>query len=691
MEQREQEQSYLYKVKTALEKEIAALRMLLNEKEKEIVNMKQYYWENANEFDEYKYEDYTNRQMIEEELNAAEERLKKIHLYEKMLASPYFGSIDFLYDGEDDAERYYIGMGNFYPDKKAMPLVCDWRAPIAGLYYDYDKGPAKFQSPNGTIEGEILHKYQYKISNGELEYFFENDMKIDDGILQKELGSAHADSRLKSIVATIQREQNQIIRNEKDKVLIVQGAAGSGKTSIALHRIAYLLYHKREELKAEEVLILSPNTVFADYISAILPELGEENIKEMSFDEFASKELRELCKIENKYEYLEYLLCEETSTFKKERRQERMAKKESRAYLEELNAFALSLEMELVEFQDISYKKMSRTADELADAFYNKFPDIPLLQRLSAVADYIIDEEETKQGHDMDPIEAEVLKNKIEALYETKNVLDLYNHFLQEQGEAPFMRDKRLPYEDVYPLLYLKYLLCGTNTYKHIKHLVVDEMQDYSVIQFALLRMIFSCPMTILGDREQAIDGKPSEILSILKETFGKKMRLIELKKSYRQTIELAKFAANILHTEGIEYLERHGEAPRIHRMQNKNELKAKLWENLKKQAEQNMHETIAVLCLTKWEAKQCFEELQKEFAVSLLEEDTAQFPKGIVVTTFYLAKGLEFDAVHVVDAKLSEDASYLHKQAMYICATRALHELDLYERFTWRCNTSSE
>ena len=681
MEQRRQEEAYLKKVKDALEKEIAAMRVLLNEKEKEIVRMKQYYWENANEFDEYKYEDYTNRQMIEEELNAAEERLKKIHLYEKMLQSPYFGSIDFLYDGEEDEERYYIGMGNFYPDKKAMPLVCDWRAPIAGLYYDYDKGPAAFQSPNGTIEGEILHKYQYKIAKGELEYFFENDMKIDDTILQKELGNSHADSRLKSIVATIQKEQNQIIRNEKDKVLIVQGAAGSGKTSIALHRIAYLLYHKRDELKAEEVMILSPNAVFTDYISAILPELGEENMTEMSFDDFAAKELRDLCKIENKYDYLEYLLCEETSEFKKNLRQERMAKKESRAYLEELNAFALSQEMELVEFQNISYKKIERTADELADAFYNKFPDIPLLQRLAAVADYVIDEEETKQGHDMDPIEAEVIKNKIEALYETKNVLDLYNRFLQEQGEAPFMRDKKLPYEEVYPLLYLKYLLCGTNAYKHIKHLVVDEMQDYSVIQFALLRMIFSCPMTILGDREQAIDGKPSEILSILKETFGKKMRLIELKKSYRQTIELARFAADILHTEGIEYLERHGEAPRIHTMQNTDELKAKLWENLKRQTEENTRETIAVLCLTKWEAERYFEELKKDFPVALLSEDTAQFPKGIVVTTFYLAKGLEFDAVHVADAKLSEEVPYLYKQAMYICATRALHELDLYVR----------
>ena len=304
----QQELAYLEKVKTALEKEIRTIRDGLLEKEKEIVKMKQYYWESANEFDEYKYEDYTNRQMIEEELRSAEARLKKVHLYEKMLLSPYFASIDFVYDGEDDAERYYIGMGNFYPDKKALPLVCDWRAPIAGLYYDYDKGLASFMSPNGKIDGEILHKYQYKITNGTLDYFFENDMKIDDAILQKALGSTHADSRLKSIVATIQREQNQIIRNEKDKILIVQGAAGSGKTSIALHRIAYLLYHKRDELKAEEILILSPNTIFADYISSILPELGEENIKEMSFDEFARKELRDLCKIENKYEYLEYLL-----------------------------------------------------------------------------------------------------------------------------------------------------------------------------------------------------------------------------------------------------------------------------------------------------------------------------------------------------------------------------------------------
>ena len=374
------------------------------------------------------------------------------------------------------------------------------------------------------------------------------------------------------------------------------------------------------------------------------------------------------------------IYCEETSAFKKERRQKRMAKKESRAYLEGLNAFVLSLETDLVQFQDISYKKTERTADEIADAFYNKFPDIPLLQRLSAVAEYVIDEEETKMGQTMDPIEAEVLKSRIEALYETKNVLDLYNIFLESQGEAKFLRDRRLPYEDVYPLLYLKYLLCGTKSYKHIKHLVVDEMQDYSVIQFTILRMLFSCPMTILGDKEQAIDGKPSEIFSILKETFGKKMRLISLKKSYRQTIELAQFASNILHTEGIEYLERHGELPQIHKISTEEELKEKLWENLKQQTQNKEYETIAILCLNKWVAKKYYELLKQDFPITLLEEDTAKFPKGIVITTFYLAKGLEFDAVHVLDAKLEESTSYLYKQAMYICATRALHSLHLYE-----------
>ena len=222
-----------------------------------------------------------------------------------MQGTPFFGSVEFLYDGDDTPEDFYIGIGNFAERTGAKPLIYDWRAPISGLFYDYDKGLASYEAPGGTMDGEIVSKWQYKIRDNKMIYEFESDVKIDDDILKQELGKS-GDVQLKNIVRTIQKEQNAIIRNTKDKIMVIQGAAGSGKTSVALHRIAYLLYHDRERLKSSNVLILSPNSVFSDYISHVLPELGEEHIMEMSFDLFAYKELKDVVSdCEDRYNHIE--------------------------------------------------------------------------------------------------------------------------------------------------------------------------------------------------------------------------------------------------------------------------------------------------------------------------------------------------------------------------------------------------
>ena len=258
----------------------------LSEGQKEIENMHEYYWENYTEMDQYGYEDYDNRQALLQQSNANDEKRKLKHRFQRMLNAPFFGRVDFVFEDEEETQAFYIGIGNFAERAGMTPLIYDWRAPVSGLFYDYDKGPAAYEAPAGVIKGEIRAKWQYKIRGGRMVYAFESDTKIDDEILKQELGSS-GDVKLKNIVRTIQKEQNEIIRNTKDKILVIQGAAGSGKTSIALHRIAYLLYHDRDRLKSSNVLILSPNSVFADYISHILPELGEENIREMSVNPYA--------------------------------------------------------------------------------------------------------------------------------------------------------------------------------------------------------------------------------------------------------------------------------------------------------------------------------------------------------------------------------------------------------------------
>ena len=284
---------FLNEVTEKLRKKIREIGETIQTVRKDIEGMNEYYWENYTEMDQYGYENFDNQQALLAQVNANQENQRMKSRLLKMLDSPFFGSVNFIYDGEEEAETFYIGIGNFAEERGRVPLIYDWRAPVSSLFYDYDKGPASYEAPAGVLEGEICSKWQYKIRGGRMIYEFESDMKIDDDILKQELGES-SDVKLKNIVRTIQKEQNEIIRNTKDRIMIIQGAAGSGKTSVALHRIAYLLYHDRKRLKSSNILILSPNSVFADYISHILPELGEENIQEMSFDLFAYRELQDV-------------------------------------------------------------------------------------------------------------------------------------------------------------------------------------------------------------------------------------------------------------------------------------------------------------------------------------------------------------------------------------------------------------
>lgn len=670
---------YLNKVLSELEKAVAELTEKLAGSRQEISKMQEYYWESYHEYDEFGYEKADNDRILRGEMNSFAELSGKYARYRKMQDSPYFAAISFCYDGEEEEQTYYIGIGDFSPKRGEEPLICDWRAPISGLFYDYDTGRACFQAPVGEIWGNLTKKYQFKIKGGKLLYAINSDIVINDEVLQKEL-SQNANARLKSIVSTIQKEQNAIIRNETDKILVIQGGAGSGKTSVALHRVAYLLYHHRKQLSANQVLILSPNPVFSEYISHILPELGEENIMEMTFDLYAYRELKKYKDTEVRYDYLERLFS--MNEQEALRYQQRVQEKQGRDYVEELNSFVLGLEDDLMNFRAFSYKKHRKEEKELQILFYEKFPDLPILARMQAVADYIIDEVETLRGAELDPIERGTFEDKLNAMYETRNLLDLYNWFLRESGREEIPEAvEQIPYEDVYPMLYLKCLLYGSRARSDIEHLIVDEMQDYSYIQFLLLSKMFPCHMTILGDSmQQAAPGKV-DAQQLCREVFGKKARLLNLKKSYRSTLEISQFANEIAGITGEEAFERHGKAPEYVMAADETEMIELLTEKLAARGlgQQETFETVAVLTKTKAEAKMIYDALKDRLPVTLLTADSSRMEKGIVITTFYLAKGLEFDSVHVVYVQRETYYSDYHRQILYIAATRALHELALY------------
>lgn len=674
-------QEYLSFVLEKLQARLAEISQSLLDGQKEIENMHDYYWQNYTEMDQYGYEDYDNQQALLHQVNANQEQLLLRSRFRKMLDSPFFGRVDFCYDGDDEPEIFYIGIGNFAERPGELPLIYDWRSPVSGLFYDFDRGPASYLAPGGEMTGEICSKWQYKIRDGKMIYGFESDVKIDDDILKAELGN-NGEVQLKNIIRTIQKEQNAIIRNTKDRILVIQGAAGSGKTSVALHRIAYLLYHDRQNLKSSNILILSPNGVFSDYISHILPELGEENIQEMSFDLFAYRKLQDTAAdCEDRCDQIEREMRDPKAA-------ERFALKQSQAFVDQMEGFALELEDELMNFSDVSYKSFVKSESEIITLFYDKFADIPLLSRMDAVAETFIDEIETLLNRDLPEEERIPLIEKFQKMYETMDFYVLYNRFLKKEGYQTLPRrpleKRKLRYEDVYPVLYLKYRLSRQAERSNIKHLVIDEMQDYSRLQYLIIRRMFSCKMTILGDRAQTMADQQQDVLQFLPGIFGKDLRRIEMRKSYRNTVEIASYAANLIGVTDPELFERHG-MPVLER--DVTDLEAALREAVDTLfPDEKTYETAAVIVPDEKTAERAYLILREILAekdfdcekrLSWLNRDSSSFKKGLTVTTFYLAKGLEFDQVFSIFPK--DEKREIMMQAQYIAATRALHELRVY------------
>ncbi|MDO4296914.1 MAG: AAA family ATPase [Lachnospiraceae bacterium] len=703
----EETRIHLEQILEKLKQRIAALNESIAQGEREVEGMHEYYWENYTEMDQYGYENFDNQQALLNQVNANQALLLQKSRLKKMLDSPYFGRVDFVFDGEEEAESFYIGIGSFSEKKGGVPLIYDWRAPVSSLFYDYDRGEASYEAPGGIMEGEITSKWQYKIRNGHIVYAFESDVKIDDEVLRRELGGS-GDIKLKNIIRTIQKEQNAIIRNTRDKIMVIQGVAGSGKTSVALHRIAYLLYHDREHLKSSNILILSPNSVFSDYISHILPELGEENIREMSFDLFAYRELKDVVSdCEDRYDEIERKLMQERMTADAGRRpadsrrkqeqekQKRLPardadgtdRKQSPEFISELREYVLFAEDELMQFHDFKYKKFQKTAKEIMDLFYYKFPDVPLLSRMQAVMDYFVDEYETLVNRDFDEEELETIRERFYRMYRSTDLYVIYSDFLKKYGYTPLPhvpREKRvLAYEDVYPMLYMKYLLKTHTSHRQIRHLVIDEMQDYSCLQYLILDQLFQCRMTILGDRAQTMDSEQLDVMKFLPKIFGRQIRCIQMNKSYRNTMEIAVYANRLNGTQEMELFERHGEAVTERTFA---EMEEALQEVLRQYDgnEPGKYETSAVLLMNEADAEQVYLWLKKHRAgdpegrLHYIDKNSSHFKKGLTVTTFYLAKGLEFDQVFTIAHEETREMP-LHRQAEYICATRAMHELHMY------------
>ncbi|WP_230688167.1 HelD family protein [Hymenobacter jeongseonensis] len=588
----------------------------------------------------------------------------------KLVQSPYFGRIDFVARNQDSLP-VYIGIYSFIDEQKRQGLIFDWRAPISSLFYDFELGEASYATPSGTVQGTIALKRQYKIRDGRLEFMLDSDVNIHDDVLQRELAKS-SDDKMKNIVATIQRDQNAVIRNETAPVMVIQGVAGSGKTSIALHRIAFLLYRYRESIRAQDVLIISPNKVFADYISNVLPELGEEHLPELGMDELAADLLENRYPFQTFFEQVSALLDKHDPAFI-----ERMQFKSSSEFLSQLNQYLLHVENHYFAGTDL---RVGRTVVPLPfiQAKFKAYHRVPLLKRLALVAEDVRNHVRDATRRKLTGQEKGAIGEAIPRMFKFNNVLDFYRDFFRWIGKPVLFRFEhgmRLEYADVFALIYLRIRLEGITAYDHVKHLLVDEMQDYTPVQYAVLSRVFSCRKTILGDVSQTVNPYSASSAETIERVFPQ-AEVVRLYRSYRSTVEITAFAQRITPNSHIIPLERHGPAPVVARF-DRQEAELQAIEGMITAFRSSGNHSLGIICKTLRQAEQAHQALQAP-GIYLLTDESTTFKEGVIITTAHLAKGLEFDEVIVPFASARTYKTEVDKSMLYVACTRAMHQLTL-------------
>jgi DNA helicase II / ATP-dependent DNA helicase PcrA len=735
-----------------------ALQQAADKKRSDIVSIRKNFWDNvtinfddAGEAAETAASIKQQAEVLSENERVNQHNQKQLATLAKLKRSPYFGRIDFWEKGEKLAEPIYLGIASFLNEDNLEFLVYDWRAPISSIYYDYSPGLAAYETPGGTVEGTLELKRQFVIREGLIQSLFDTSVTIGDELLKEVLGK-QSDAQMKSIVATIQKEQNQIIRNERSRLLIVQGSAGSGKTSAALQRVAYLLYRYRGTLRAEQIVLFSPNTMFNSYISTVLPELGEDNMQQTTFQEYLEHRLGRSFQLEDPFTQMEFvLIAMDTPGYAA--RMAAIQYKASLHFLKVIEHYIAFLGQEGLLFKAVTFRdEVLISAEQIREQFYAYDTSLPIPNRMSLLANWMMkqlkERARLEQNNAWVEDEIELLGNAAyqwayKELRKQKQYTEgTFDDFDQEQTLlsekvvekhfkpvydyvksfqfidaagiyrqlfvdphfiAPFATEAELPsqwavicqqtverldqkelsYEDATPYLYLTERIEGFHTDNTIRHVFVDEAQDYSPFQFAFISRLFPrSKMTVLGDWNQAIFAHTTENsgFKALPKLFGTdQMEQIALTRSYRSTKQIVEFTRGLIEGgESIESFHREGKKPTLTKVTTKEELAQKVVERI--QALKNTgYRTIAVICKTVMESDDAYEMLKKHIPVLLIHKETTSFATGVVVIPTYLAKGVEFDAVIIFNASSAEYGRERERKLFYTACTRAMHELHLF------------
>ncbi|WP_238649574.1 RNA polymerase recycling motor HelD [Paenibacillus piscarius] len=783
----DQEQERLEQVKEKLKAGIAKLEPEVGQLNEQARDIRRRFWEevtvdtNSQEDFEESFFTITQQEAVLSERERSHARkLRQWKSMQRLLPSPYFGRIDFLEEGQQAVEQVYIGVSSFAEEDGLSFLIYDWRTPIASLYYDYPPGQAAFETPGGEIAGTMELKRQYQIRGGQLQHLFDSSVTIGDELLQQVLGKG-ADSQMRSIVATIQAEQNAIIRNDNSRMLIVQGAAGSGKTSAALQRVAYLLYKHRGRLTADQIVLFSPNPMFNSYVSTVLPELGEENMQQTTFQEYLEQWLGQEFQVEDPFDQMEVVLADRQDEGY-EPRLVAMAYKASGAFLRALQGYAQWLKGEGMLFNDICFRdRVLISGEQIRERLYSYDPSIRLPNRIALVQKWLLTElaglQKEEQGAAWVEEEMNYLDNEQYAevhgkLHRDKGVFDFAEKYLRLQEQLVHKREldegdfdyaereeellsemivkeqfkplrqgikrftfidmagiyrqlfsneaayremtgeaavpehwpeicaqtrakldgKALYYEDATPYLYLKELIEGTRTNTQVRHVFVDEGQDYSMFQYEFLKKLFPrARMTVLGDFGQAIFTQATNLYgngSPLLHLYGEEeTRQFLLVRSYRSTYEIVEFTKRLLPGgETIVPFERRGRRPVLAKLADDQRKAERIMKDLAELRAEG-YNSIAVITKTAAGSREAYERLSAMGGAEklrLVTKDTPTFNQGIQVIPAYLAKGVEFDAVLIYDASPQAYRRESERKLFYTACTRAMHRLQLYTAGEW-------
>lgn len=646
--------------------------------------------------DEDKVAEYFDHERFvkEEAFKTIDRRLKELLVLEN---TPYFGRVDFSDAGNDESETMYIGRFGVTPEGTYDPLVVDWRAPIASLFYSGKLGKTVYKAPMGDVEADISLKRQFVIKRGQLLGLFDSAVDIKDEILQMVL-SENSSQKLKDIIMTIQEEQDNIIRQPREKTVIVNGVAGSGKTTIALHRVAYLLYNYRDKLQ-DKVLILGPNSIFMEYISMVLPSLGEVGVKQKSFKDYAM-ELIGLDQVMPFKEYMEKVLEGNTEIIND------ILYKGTENFTKQLDMKVSELDKSYFDIKDVYlFDTLVMGASEIRELFEKYYADMPLFRRskkvrriifnkLKDVRDEMFRELQAEYKQRLSQMSPEELKNNgnhlefmrknkirelIRAVLDTKEKLNWINNPSVLEIYNRINGGKELIYDDLAPILYLKLKLEGNVRTEDIRHVVIDEAQDYSALQFKVIRELTKCSsMTVVGDvNQRLLPFQGSVPMTRLEEILPElDIEHYMLEKSYRSTKEIMEYANRYLKENKIVPLVRSGEMVKVIDYSDGSGLMSALKSRMGELSAKG-YDNIAVIVRDLKSMGELAGLLRDEPKIKVVDDEDLIFSGGTVLMPSYYAKGLEFDAVIIIDHTGTDD----EEKVNYVMCTRALHELTILKK----------